>query len=153
VTFFFLEAFFGMVDLAFLDRKIDKWRASQRSQIQSTVSNNSPSEKALRTTSFITRATRGVIRDQQTRRNTMFILLLVALALLFSGTTFLQTTLNPRERPIWFILFWIVCGWLTLTALLLAVFDLLIVKLQSRRAQRMLGQNLKTSSPASTINE
>jgi hypothetical protein len=42
---------------------------------------------------------------------------------------------------------------LTLTALLLAVFDLLIVKLQSRRAQRVLGQNLKTSSPAPTINE
>jgi len=64
----------------------------------------------------------------------MFILLLVALALLFSGTTFLKTTLNPREHPIWFILFWIVCGWLTVTALLLAVFDLLIVKLELRRA-------------------
>jgi heme/copper-type cytochrome/quinol oxidase subunit 2 len=94
-----------------------------------------------------------VIRDQQARRNTMFILLLVALVLLFSGTTFLQTTLNPREHPIWFILFWIVCGWLTVTALLLAIFDLLIVKLESRRAQHSLRQNLKTNSLRLTINE
>jgi hypothetical protein len=117
------------------------------------VPNNSPREKALRTTSFIARATRGVIRDQQTRRNAMFILLLVALTLLFSGTTFLQTTLNPREHPMLFVLFWIVCGWLTLTALLLAIFDLLIVKLESRMAQRVPRQNLKTNSPGPTINE
>ncbi len=83
----------------------------------------------------------------------MFILLLVALALLFSGTTFLQTTLNPREHPIWFILFWIVCGWLTVTALLLAVFDLLIVKLELRRAQRVLRRNLKMNSPRPTIDQ
>ena len=83
----------------------------------------------------------------------MFILLLAALALLFSGTTFLKTTLNPREHPIWFILFWIVCGWLTVTALLLAVFDLLIVKLELRRAQRVLRWNLKTNSPRPTIDE
>ena len=96
---------------------------------------------------------RGVIREQTTRRNTMFILLLVALTLLFSGTTFLKTTLNPREHPIWFVLLWIVCGWLTVTALLLAIFDLLIVKLESRRAQRVLRRNLKTNSPKATINE
>ncbi len=104
-------------------------------------------------TSFVIRATRGVIRDQQTRRNTMFILLLVALILLFSGTTFLQTTLNPREHPMWFVLFWIVCGWLTVTALLLAIFDLLILKLESRRAQHSLRQNLKANSPGPIINE
>jgi hypothetical protein len=104
-------------------------------------------------TSFVIRATRGVIRDQQARRNTMFILLLVAPVLLVSGTTFLQTTLNPRERPIWFILFWIVCGWLTVTALLVAMFDLLIVKLESPRAQYSMRQNLKTNSPRPTVNE
>jgi hypothetical protein len=35
----------------------------------------------------------------------MFVLLVVALALLFLGATFLQTALDPRERPIWFISF------------------------------------------------
>ena len=83
----------------------------------------------------------------------MFILLLVALVLLFSGTTFLQTTLKPREHPIWFVLFWIVCGWLTVTALLLAIFDLLVVKLETRRAEHSLRQNLKTNSPREKVNE
>jgi predicted membrane protein len=124
-----------------------------RWQIQSAVSNNSPKEKTLRTSSFIIHATRGMVRDQTTRRRIMFILLLVALALLFSGTTFLQTTLNPRARPVWFILFWVVCGWLTLTALLLAVFDLLMVKLESRKEQRLLRQTLDTNSPGPTIHE
>jgi predicted membrane protein len=124
-----------------------------RWQIQSAVSNNSPKEKTLRTSSFIIHATRGMVRDQTTRRRIMFILLLVALALLFSGMTFLQTTLNPRARPVWFILFWVVCGWLTLTALLLAVFDLLMVKLESRKEQRLLRQTLDTNSPGPTIHE
>jgi len=119
---------------------------------QLTVSNNS-NKRTWRTTSFIIHATRGVIRDQTLRRNIMFILLLAALTLLFSGTTFLKTTFDPRECPIWFILFWIVCGWLTVTALFLAIFDLLVVTLQSRRAQRSLRENLKTKSPKSTINE
>ena len=83
----------------------------------------------------------------------MFILLLVALVFLLSGTTFLQTTLNPREHPVWFVLFWIVCGWLTVTALLLAIFDLLVVKLEARRAQHSLRQNLEMNSPRARINE
>ena len=78
-----------------------------------------------------------MVGDQNSRRKTMFILLLVALGLVFSGSTFFESALNPRERPIWFILFWIVCGWLTLTALLLAIFDLLIVKVEARKAERI----------------
>jgi hypothetical protein len=94
-------------------------------------------------TSFIIRATRGLLRDQTTRRKTMFMLVLGALMLLFSGTTFLQSPLNPRQHPVWFLLFWIVCGWLTLTALLLGIFDLLMVQLDSRRTQRELRDKLE----------
>lgn len=74
----------------------------------------------------------------------MFMLVLGALMLLFSGTTFLHSPLNPRQHPVWFLLFWIVCGWLTLTALLLGILDLLMVKLDSRRAQRELRDKLET---------
>jgi hypothetical protein len=95
-----------------------------------------PNEKRLQTTSLIMRATRGVIRDQNTRRKAMFILVLGALVLLFSGTTFLQSALNPRQHPVWFILFWLLCAWLTLTATLLAIFDLLVVRLEALKAQR-----------------
>ncbi len=114
------------------------------------MTNNSPEDKPLRTVSFIVHATRGVIRDHNTRRKTMLMLLVAALVLLSSGSTFLQVVLNPREHPGWFILFWLTCAWLTLTAMLLAIFDLLIVKLEARKAQRLLQQGLKTPSPRST---
>jgi protein-S-isoprenylcysteine O-methyltransferase Ste14 len=66
----------------------------------------------------------------------MFVLLVAALILLISGSTFLQSMLNPREHPAWFILFWLICAWLTLTAMLLAIFDLLTLRLEARIAQR-----------------
>ena len=43
---------------------------------------DSPEGKPLRTTSFVIHATRGLIRNQNTRRKTMFVLLVVALVLL-----------------------------------------------------------------------
>ena len=106
---------------------------------------NFPDEKRLRTTSFIVHATRGVIRDQNTRRKAMLFLLVLALLLLISGFTFLQSALNPQEHPWRVILFWIVCIWLTFTALLLALFDLLVLRLQARRADRALREKLRSS--------
>jgi protein-S-isoprenylcysteine O-methyltransferase Ste14 len=95
-------------------------------------------------------ATRGAVRDQNTRRKAMFGLILAALVLLFSGLTFLASTLNPHEHPRWFILFWIFCLWLTLTAMLLAIFDLLMVRLEGQGAQRRLRENLKTTDSFSS---
>ena len=112
---------------------------------------NSPDEKHLQTTSFVAHATRGVIRDQKTRRKAMLFLLALALLLLIAGFTFLQTALNPREHPWRVIFFWIVCIWLTFTALLLALFDLLVVRLQARRAERALRE--KFEAPRSTSNK
>jgi heme/copper-type cytochrome/quinol oxidase subunit 2 len=68
----------------------------------------------------------------------MFVLLVFALVLLFCGSTILQSKLNPHEHPVGFILFWLMCAWLAVTAMLLAVFDLLIVKLEARKAERNL---------------
>src|SRR2546426_1218043 len=109
-----------------------------------------PREKRLRISSFATHAARGVIRDQKLRRNTMFVLLLIALLLLFLGSTFLRSILNPREHPGWFIFFWFVCIWLTFTAFLLAIFDILIVRVQSRKLKKILRVELreKQNSPA-----
>lgn len=99
-------------------------------------------EQRLRIISFAAHAARGVIRDQSTRRWTMFVTLLVAMLLLFCGTTFLQPLLAPHEHPAWFILFWLACGWFTMTALFLALFDLLLLRTESRRARRDLQRNL-----------
>ena len=112
-----------------------------------------PEEKQLQTTSFIVHATRGVIRDQQTRRKAMLVLLAIALLLLISGFTFLEPALNPQEHPWRVLFFWIVCIWLTFTALLLALFDLLIVRLQARRTERELRERLKCEDTRSTSNK
>jgi len=106
---------------------------------------NLPDEKRLRTTSFVVHATRGLIGDQNTRRKAMLVLLMLALLLLISGFTFLQPALNPQEHPWRVILFWIVCIWLTFTAMLLALFDLLLLRLQARRAGRALREKLEAA--------
>jgi protein-S-isoprenylcysteine O-methyltransferase Ste14 len=96
--------------------------------------------------SLVAHATRGVIRDQNTRRKTMFVVVVVALVLLFSGSTFLRSTLNPREHPVWFIFYWLVCAWLTLLAVLLALFDLLAVRAQARAVRKALLMEVSSRS-------
>lgn len=110
----------------------------------------SSGEKPLRTTSFVVHVTRGLIRDQNARRKTMFLVVLTALVLLFCGSTFLEPAINPREHPVWFILFWLICAWLALTAMLLAIFDMLMVRTAARKAERILRSQLsKTETPDS----
>jgi hypothetical protein len=131
-------------------------RLLQRAE-ESLQVDSSPKEKPLRTTSFVIQASRGAIRDQKTRRKTMFVLLGLALLFLFSGSTFLQSALDPREHPGRFILFWAICAWLTLAAILLAVFDLLTVKLDGRQNEKTLREKFLRSanqdSPRSTTSE
>ena len=103
-----------------------------------------PEERRLKTTSFVLHATRGVIRDQRTRRKAMAFLLGVAVLLLISGLTFLAPMLNPHEHPWFVILFWVVCVWLTFTATLLAIFDLLAVRLEAKRAEQALREKLRS---------
>ena len=114
---------------------------------------DSPNQKDLKSVSFIVHATRGVIRDQRTRRKAMAFLLGVAVLLLISGLTFLQPMLNPHEHPWLVIIFWIVCVWLTFTASLLALFDLLLLRLQARRTRRELRERLRSIPPGSTSDQ
>ena len=107
-----------------------------------------PKEKQLRARSFIVHATRGVIRDQRTRRKAMALLLGVAVLLLISGFTFLAPVLNPHEHPWLVILFWVVCVWLTFTATLVAIFDLLAVRLEAKRAEQALREKLRSERSA-----
>ena len=103
-------------------------------------------EKNLRKVSFIAHATRGIIRDQATRRKTMAAVIAVAALMLIAGATVLQEMLNPREHAIRFILFWLVCAWFTITALLLALFDALMIRAQARAARKQLQQEYQRST-------
>ena len=103
-------------------------------------------EKNLETVSFVVHATRGVIRDQKTRRKAMVVLLALAVLMLAAGFTVFQSALNPHEHPWFVILFWIACVWLTFTAMLLAIFDLIIIRAETSRAQRALRERLKSQT-------
>jgi len=96
----------------------------------------------LRIVSFAFHSARGVVRNQTTRRWAMFITLVVAMLMVFLGTTFLQPVLSAREHPGWFVFFWVTCAWFTLTALLLGLFDLLILRVQERSARKILREKL-----------
>jgi heme/copper-type cytochrome/quinol oxidase subunit 2 len=101
-------------------------------------------EKKLRLLSFAAHSARGLVRDQTTRRWAMFVTLLVAMLMIFAGSTFLS--INPHEHPGWFIVFWLACAWLTVTALLLAVFDVVAVRSRSRAEERELEQRFHSQN-------
>jgi hypothetical protein len=102
-----------------------------------------PQEKELRPVSFAAHAARGMVRDQKTRRPVMLVVVLLALLMVVGGSTFLREMLNPNRHLLRFILYWMACGWLTILALLLALFDLLMLRAQKRAAQKALRQQLK----------
>jgi hypothetical protein len=110
------------------------------------AANNPSGEKPLQTASFVVHATRGLIRDHGTRRKAMLIVLFAALLFIVIGSTLLQSVLDPRQHPGWFIFFWIVCAWLTMTAILLAVFDLLMVKTGAAKAKDALRSKMEAES-------
>lgn len=90
--------------------------------------------------------TKGLIRDQSTRRSVIFFVMLAALVMLFLGATFLDGWL--REHPTLFVLYWLACAWATFTALLLALFDILSIRVAARKEQRRLAaEHFKTKRP------
>ena len=64
--------------------------------------------------------------------------MLSALVMLFFGATFFDGWL--REHPGLFILYWLACAWATVTALLLAVYDILMIRVATRRERRRLAE-------------
>lgn len=90
----------------------------------------------MRSLKFLISLTIGVIRDPRVRRQFMFYGLIAALVLLFAGSTFLDPFL--RERVWVFAGYWFACVWLTLAALLLALYDMLAIRATARSERRRL---------------
>ncbi|HEY3602085.1 MAG TPA: hypothetical protein VGK72_09025 [Chthoniobacterales bacterium] len=102
----------------------------------------------LQIASFAIHAARGLVRDQTMRRKAMFWTVMVAVVMLFCGATFLAPLLDSRGHPGWFIFYWLLCAWVTITVVLLAIFDLLMVRGAARAQRRELGKKLaETDSP------
>lgn len=92
---------------------------------------------------FTIQATKGLLRDQRSRRVIMAFSVGVTLVLLLCGLTVLRAWLDPHEHPWRFILYWLLCGWQTLLALLLALLDILMVQAQARAARKALRDDAK----------
>jgi hypothetical protein len=101
-----------------------------------------PPEKRLRVAPFAVHATRGLLRDPKSRRRTMAVTVVVALVLLVTGLTVLRPWLNPHEHPLRFILFWLACAWETMLVILLALYDLLLMRAQEREARNALREEM-----------
>ena len=85
---------------------------------------------------LIIQISKGLLREQRVRRTMMFYVTIIALVLLFLGSTALDRWL--REHPLVLLLWWFACAWMTVLAMLLAVFDLLLSRAAERRALREL---------------
>jgi hypothetical protein len=109
-----------------------------------------PPKKSFWMVPFTVQVTRGLLRDERSRRRTMGISLLITVVMLVAGLTFLRPWLNPHEHPWRFIFFWFACAWETLLVLLLALLDLLLVRAQARAARKALqGEFSKSAAPGS----
>ena len=105
-----------------------------------------PPEKRLRVAPFAIHATRGLLRDQKSRRRTMAVSIAVALFLLVTGLTVFRSWLDPHEHPWRFIFFWLACAWETVLAILLALFDLLLMRAQERAARKVLREQMQSDT-------
>jgi hypothetical protein len=100
-----------------------------------------PPNKSLWMVPFTIQATQGLLRDQRSRRVIMAISLSVTILLVVGGLTLFKAWLDPHEHAVRFILYWLMCGWQTLLALLLALLDILMVRAQARAARKGLRED------------
>jgi hypothetical protein len=109
-----------------------------------------PPKKSFWIAPFTIQVTRGLLRDERSRRKTMGISLFIAVAMVTAGLTVLRPWLNPHEHPWRFIFFWFACAWETILVLLLALLDLLLLRAKTRAARRAFQEEFsKATSPDS----
>ena len=94
---------------------------------------------------FSIQATQGIIRDRGARRKIMAFVLGAALVMMAVGLTTLAPWLEPHEHPGRFLIFWFVCGWWTLTAFLLAIADLLLLRVERKRTRKEIEDQISGS--------
>lgn len=110
-----------------------------------------PPKKSFWIVPFAVQVTRGLLRDERSRRKTMGISLLIAVITLVAGLTVLRSWLTPHEHPWRFILFWFACAWETLLVLLLALLDLLLIRAKARTARKAFREEFSTpTTPGSS---
>jgi len=105
-----------------------------------------PPNKPFWMVPFTIHATRGILRDQRTRRAAMGACLVVVLIMVVCGLTLFRAWLDPHEHPVRFILYWLACGWQITLVLLLALLDILVLRIQARDARNALRGEIEKSA-------
>jgi RsiW-degrading membrane proteinase PrsW (M82 family) len=112
-----------------------------------------PPEKRLQMAPFTIHATRGLLRDRKLRRVMMAITVALALIMLVTGVTVFRSSLDPHEHPWRCVLFWFACAWQTLLAILLALFDVLVVRADARRARKGIREQVSNVAAETTSSQ
>lgn len=86
--------------------------------------------------------TRGIIVSQHARHVAMFYAILTSMLMAFVGYEFLWGWLEPHAHFYRFALYWLFCGWLTILAALLAVYEILVTRVRLRLEQRLLREKM-----------
>ena len=79
---------------------------------------------------------KAIVRDQRLRRQCMLWLVGVAVVMIFLGSLLSESW--ARAHVGLFAVYWVVCGWLTLTGVLLALLDILVIRAAGRATRRLL---------------
>lgn len=74
------------------------------------------------------------------RRSLMFYTALAATLMVFGGSVLIAGFL--RDHPLVFLVFWAVCAWLTIASVLLAVFDILVLRAAARAERKKLQREI-----------
>ncbi len=85
--------------------------------------------------------TKGILRNTRLRRNIMMWIMLAAMLMLFLGSWLIPDAWARKHVWLYF-LYWAICTWLTIAGLLLAVFDILIIRAAARAMQRRIEQDI-----------
>jgi len=83
---------------------------------------------------------RGIALDQTARRRAMFILTIISLLMVFIGAVPLWPVFV--EHPLFFAIYWLICAWLTVCVILLAIYDLIIVRKRHRQELEAVRKDL-----------
>jgi hypothetical protein len=84
--------------------------------------------------SFILLISKGILRDRSMRRRALFWIVAGALFLLGAGVMLLDEWLSTH--PVIFLLYWGACLWLTVSSMLLAFYDMLLIRQEAREERR-----------------
>ena len=85
--------------------------------------------------------TKGLLRDTRLRRNVMLWLMVAALVMVFFGVWLISDEWRRKHVGLFF-LYWAMCAWLTLTGVLLAVFDMLVIRAAAKAMRRRIEEDI-----------